>query len=170
MRNWVLSQERILMQRLLLRSLPLLAGIAIGALFFAPQRGHGYDANAMKGAPAQNPLFINMTTGDNWRGWMGLHFAHATLKMGHPVTVFLNLDAVKLAATGDQQDKKGAQARMPREIIAEFIRDGGVVLMCGPCMQELGLKMDDLVPGVKMGRPGLTQGFIFAENAKTLTW
>jgi hypothetical protein len=26
------------------------------------------------------------------------------------------------------------------------------------------------VPGVKMGRPGLTQGFIFAENAKTLTW
>jgi len=31
-------------------------------------------------------------------GWMGLHFAHATLKMGHPVTVFLNLDGVKLAS------------------------------------------------------------------------
>jgi predicted peroxiredoxin len=29
---------------------------------------------------------------------MGLHFAHATLKMGHPVTVFLNLDGVKLAS------------------------------------------------------------------------
>lgn len=158
------------MQRLLLRSLPLLAGIAIGALFFAPPQGHSYDANAMKGTPAQNPLFINMTNGDNWRGWMGLHFAHNTLKMGHPVTVFLNLDAVKLAAVNDPQDKKGTQGRVPREIIAEFIRDGGVVLMCGPCMQELGLKLDDLVPGVKMGRPGLTQGFIFAENAKTLTW
>jgi predicted peroxiredoxin len=154
------------MQRLLL----LLAGIAIGALFFAPPHSHSYDANAMKGTPAQNPLFINMTNGDSWRGWMGMHFAHNTLKMGHPVTVFLNLDAVKLAvATGDQ-DKRASMGRPPRDIIAEFIQDGGVVLMCGPCMQELGLKIEDLVPGVKMGRPGLTQGFIFAENAKTLTW
>ena len=77
---------------------------------------------------------------------------------------------VNSAAANDTQDKKGTQGRLPREIIGEFIRDGGVVLMCGPCMQELGLKLDDLVPGVKMGRPGLTQGFIFAENAKTLTW
>ena len=56
---------------------------------------------------------------------MGLHFAHNTLKMGHPVTVFLNLDAVKLAAVNDTQDKKGVQGRLPREIIAEFISDGG---------------------------------------------
>ena len=86
------------------------------------------------------------------------------------MTVFLNLDAVKLAAASGPQEKKGTQGRLPREIIAEFIRDGGVVLMCGPCMQELGLKLEEMVPGVKMGRPGLTQGFIFAENAKTLTW
>ena len=42
--------------------------------------------------------------------------------------------------------------------------------MCGPCMTEFGLKLDDRVPGVQMGRPGYTQGFIFAENARTLTW
>jgi hypothetical protein len=30
--------------------------------------------------------------------------------------------------------------------------------------------MEDLVPGVQMGRPGYTQSFIFAENARTLTW
>jgi hypothetical protein len=29
---------------------------------------------------------------------------------------------------------------------------------------------EDIVPRVELGRPGLTQGFIFAENAKTLTW
>src|SRR5436189_5195253 len=152
------------------RSLLLLAGILIGSLLVPTPPGHGYDANAMKGTPAQNPLFINMTTGDSWRGWMGLHFAHATLKMGHRVTVFLNLDAVKLAAKDGKQEPRPSTQRMPRDIIAEFIRDGGVVLMCGPCLQEVGLKLDDLVAGVKMGRPGLTQGFIFAENAKTLTW
>ena len=60
--------------------------------------------------------------------------------------------------------------RVPREVLADFIRDGGVVLMCGPCMAEFGLTMDDLVPGVQLGKPGYTQGFIFAENARTLTW
>ena len=101
---------------------------------------------------------------------MGLHFAHATLKQGHPVAVFLNLDAVKLASTIGEQEKKPTMQRVPREILADFIRDGGVVLMCGPCMAEFGLKLADMVPGVQLGKPGYTQGFIFAENARTLTW
>ena len=101
---------------------------------------------------------------------MGLHFAHATLKQGHPVAIFLNLDAVKLAAKSGEQEKKPSMQRVPREVLADFIKDGGIVLMCGPFMSEFGLKLDDLVPGVQMGRPGYTQGFIFAENARTLTW
>lgn len=132
-------------------------------------RAHDADQLAAS-APQKNPLFINMTTGDSWRGWMGLHFAHATLKMGHPVAVFLNLDAVKLASLKGEQEKKPSMQRIPRDIVADFIRDGGTVLMCGPCMAEFGLKMEDLVPGVQMGRPGFTQSFIFAENARTLTW
>jgi predicted peroxiredoxin len=144
-------------------------GLVAGLLVAAAPRGEAQNVPA-KGDAAKSPLFINMTTGDSWRGWMGLHFAHNTMKMGHPVTVFLNLDAVKLAAKSGEQEKKPSMQRVPRDIIADFIRDGGTVLMCGPCMQEFGLKLDDLVPGVQMGRPGLTQGFIFAENARTLTW
>ncbi len=90
--------------------------------------------------------------------------------MGHPVAVFLNLDAVKLAAKSGEQEKRPSMQRVPRDIIADFIRDSGIVLMCGPCLSEFGLTMDDLVPGVQMGKPGYTQGFIFAENARTLTW
>jgi hypothetical protein len=37
-------------------------------------------------------------------------------------------------------------------------------------MSEYGLTIADLVPGVRMGAPGVTQGYIFAENARTLTW
>jgi predicted peroxiredoxin len=142
-----------------------LSGLVIGAVsivLIAP-------AQTQKAAD-KPPLFVNMTTGDAWRGWMGLHFAHATLTMGHPVTVFLNLDAVKLAAKSGEQERKPSMRRLPREILVDFIRDGGVVLMCGPCMQEFGLQLDDLVAGVQMGKPGLTQSFIFAENARTLTW
>ena len=50
------------------------------------------DRHRRAGASLQAALFVNMTTADSWRGWMGLHFAHNTMKMGHPVTIFLNLD------------------------------------------------------------------------------
>ncbi|HEY4142531.1 MAG TPA: DsrE family protein [Pseudolabrys sp.] len=156
------------MRRMMIFALGLMAGLALA---FAVSRGQAHDADQIAAsAPEKNPLFINMTTGDSWRGWMGLHFAHATLKQGHPVAIFLNLDAVKLAAKTGEQEMKPSMQRPPREIIADFIKDGGVVLMCGPCMAEFGLKTEDLVPGVQMGRPGYTQSFIFAENARTLTW
>lgn len=156
------------MRRSALFALGLTAGLAVS---LAVPRGQAHDADQIAAsAPQKNPLFMNMTSGDSWRGWMGLHFAHATLKQGHPVAVFLNLDAVKLAAKSGAQEMKPSMQRAPREILADFIRDGGVVLMCGPCMAEFGLKMEDLVAGVQMGRPGYTQSFIFAENARTLTW
>jgi predicted peroxiredoxin len=156
------------MRRLMIFALGLAAGLTLA---FAAPRGQAHDADQIAAsAPEKNPLFINMTTGDSWRGWMGLHFAHATLKQGHPVAIFLNLDAVKLAAKTGEQEMKPSMQRPPRGIIADFIKDGGVVLMCGPCMAEFGLKTEDLVPGVQMGRPGYTQSFIFAENARTLTW
>ena len=145
-----------------------LAGTLVGAIAMACV-APAFTQTAPQSA-SKTPLFVNMTTGDSWRGWMGLHFAHATLKMGHPVTVFLNLEGVKLAGKSGEQEKKASMQRIPREIIADFIRDGGTVLMCGPCMQEFGLRLEDLVAGVQMGRPGLTQSFIFAENARTLTW
>jgi predicted peroxiredoxin len=156
------------MRRAIVFVLGLLAGLALA---FTVPLGRAHDADTLaNSAPQKNPLFINMTTGESWRGWMGLHFAHATLKMGHPVAVFLNLDAVKLAVMSGEQEKKPSMQRVPRDILADFIRDGGVVLMCGPCLAEFGLKLEDLVPGVQMGKPGYTQSFIFAENARTLSW
>ena len=156
------------MQRSIMFALGLMAGLALA---FAVPSGRAHDSDTLaNNAPQKNPLFLNMTTGDSWRGWMGLHFAHATLKQGHPVAIFLNLDAVKLASKTGEQEKKPSMQRVPRDILADFIRDGGIVLMCGPCMAEFGLTMDDLVSGVQMGKPGYTQSFIFAENARTLTW
>jgi len=147
------------------KTIAFLLGILIGGLSIAP-----IAAARAQGASAKPPLFVNMTSADSWRGWMGLHFAYATLKMGHPVTVFLNLDGVKLAMKTGVQEKKPTMQRIPREILADLIRDGAVVLMCGPCMRELGIDMNDLVPGVQMGKPGLTQDFIFADNARILSW
>src|SRR6187551_3072913 len=159
-------------RRYMHRIVIFIAGLMVGALIVPLTKpGQAHDAESWAAsAPERNPLFINMTSGDSWRGWMGLHFAHATLKMGHPVAIFLNLDAVKLAAKSGEQEKRPSMQRVPRDVLVDFVKDGGVVLMCGPCMTDFGLKLEDLIPGVQMGRPGYTQGFIFAENARTLTW
>lgn len=149
----------------------LAASIVLGLAAAHLPASRWFEGAAQAQSPAAKPaLFVNMTTGDSWRGWMGLHFAHNTMKMGHQVTIFLNLDAVTLASLKGEQEKRPSMQRVPRDIVADFIRDGGKVLICGPCLSEFGLKMEDLVPGVELGKPGYTQGFIFAENAKTLTW
>ena len=54
-----------------------LCGLLTGlVLAFAIPRGQAHDADTLaNSAPQKNPLFLNMTSGDSWRGWMGLHFA-----------------------------------------------------------------------------------------------
>jgi len=76
--------------------------------------------------PQDHPLLIHFTSGDSFRGAMGLEFAETMLKSGHPVAVFL--------------------------------------------LAELGLKLDQIVAGVQLSRPGYLENFVFADNVRTLTW
>src|SRR4029077_3219894 len=104
------------------------------------------------------------------RGAMGLEFAQAMMKIGHPVAVFLNLDAVKLALRTGEEEKKSSMQQIPRVLVADLIRGGAVVLLCQPCLEEFGLRLDDIVPGVQLGRPGYLENFVSAANVRTWTW
>jgi predicted peroxiredoxin len=156
------------MQRIAIFLLGLLVG---GALIAAVPPGQAHDdLTGGVTTPQDHPLLIHMTTGDAWRGGMGLEFAQAMLKSGHPVAVFLNLDAVKLAVRTGEQEKRPAMSQIPRDVIADLIREGAIVLVCQPCLAEFGLKLDSIVPGVQIARPGYLENFVFADNVRTLTW
>jgi hypothetical protein len=60
--------------------------------------------------------------------------------------------------------------QVPREIIADLIRERAIVLICQPCLVEFGIKLDHIVPGVQVSRPGYLENFVFADNVRTLTW
>src|SRR5262249_7554875 len=128
------------------------------------------DLTGALASPENHPLLLHMTAGESWRGATGLEFARAMLKIGHPVAVFLSLEAVRLALRKGEQEKKASMPQVPREIIADLIRDGAIVLICQPCLSEFGFKLDDIVPGVQLGSPGYLENFVFADNVRTLTW
>jgi predicted peroxiredoxin len=149
----------------------LLGAFVGGGLMASVPSGKAHDdLTGALAAPENHPLLVHMTSADTWRGAMGLEFAQAMLKIGHPVAVFLNLDAVKLALRTGEQEKKRSMQQLPRDLVADLVRGGAVVLICQPCLEEFGLRLDDVVPGVQLGRPGYLENFVFADNVRTLTW
>src|SRR5262249_9810647 len=134
--------EVIPMQRIVIFLFGLLLGCGLMALVL-PGKAHD-DLTGALASPENHPLLLHMTTGDSWRGATGLEFARAMMKVGHPVAVFLNLDAVRLALRTGEQEKKASMPQAPREIIADLIRGGAIVLICQPCLSEFSFRLDDI--------------------------
>jgi intracellular sulfur oxidation DsrE/DsrF family protein len=113
---------------------------------------------------AGEPLFINLTSDPQLhRTEMALGFANNVLKRSHPVTVFLNDLAVKTAT-------KAAAGSTTGKLLADVLQAGGTVNVCPICMKHYSVVEADLIAGVKVGNPDITQSALFAQNTRTLSW
>jgi sulfur relay (sulfurtransferase) complex TusBCD TusD component (DsrE family) len=122
-------------------------------------------SGAATAGPESEPLFVNLLSGPtSHRTDMALTFTENVLKRGHPVTVFLNDEGVKVAAKSNSEAAKG------REALGKLVKGGATVIACPYCMEHYGVKESDLIEGVKVGNPELTQGELFKPNTRTLTW
>ncbi len=116
-------------------------------------------------ADAAKPgLFVNLTSVDPHRVEMALNFAEAAAKRGNTVTVFLNIESSRIAV---KDDPKYAPSRANLE---DAMKAGVKVIACPMCMKHVGVKEADLVSGVQMGNPDLTQGALFAPDTRTMSW
>ncbi len=116
-------------------------------------------------ADNDDPLFVNMTTSDPHRAKMAIVFAKSQQGLNHPVTVFLNDKGVLVGAKS-----KAAEFQEHQKALSEIIDAGGVVIACPMCMEHYGVKADDLIKGIQLGKPELTGGQLFKDDTKTLTW
>jgi sulfur relay (sulfurtransferase) complex TusBCD TusD component (DsrE family) len=114
-----------------------------------------------------DPLFVNLTTDDPHRANMGISFGQHQLERGHPLTIFLNDEGVRVAAKSGRHSRKFGEHQ---KLLSDLMAKGAVVLVCPMCLSHYGLKETDLIPGIKMGSPELTGGSLFKENTRALSW
>ena len=115
-------------------------------------------------AGSSDPLFVNLSTDDNHKANMAIAISKEMLKQGHPVTIYMNSQAVQIA------NKTNPRYAMQHQKLAEFINKGGTVLVCPVCEQFLHLNPADLVPGIKLSSAPAVAQALFGEKTKTLSW
>jgi sulfur relay (sulfurtransferase) complex TusBCD TusD component (DsrE family) len=140
--------------------------LLFGAVFTAPA-SHAQDVKP--------GLFVSLTTDDTWAAGKAIMFAHQkALKNGHkPVVIWMNVRAVYLADKKRPSHVHGLmrdQNMSIQDMLAAFMKDGGVVLMCQACSAAAGLTKEDYIDGVQMGNWELVEGYLFDPNVKTLSW
>ena len=119
-------------------------------------------------------LFVNLTSDDTWTAAKAIMFAHEkSLKNGHDTAIWLNVRAVYLADEKRPSHIHGLMAQEGtsiQDMLAGFMADGGVVIMCQACSKAAGLTMGDYIDGVRMGNYELVESWLFDPEVKTLSW
>ncbi|MDX2503476.1 MAG: DsrE family protein [Gammaproteobacteria bacterium] len=126
---------------------------------------------ALPASASGKKLFVNLTSDDTNRAAMAVGFATKVLqKEKIPVTILLNVDAVRLADKNIPQNKY-ANDKTVTEMLAGFMKAGGKVIMCPMCMKNVGgMEKSDLIPGLIMGGPDVTFPAMLAEGTTVISY
>ncbi|MGF1641594.1 MAG: DsrE family protein [Rhodospirillales bacterium] len=131
------------------RLLVLLVGGLMAAVAMALPAGSPARADAR----SDTTLFVNLTTDDPWSATMAFGYADMVRKAGHPVVVFLNVRAVRLADRTRPPETPAPDGKGPRALLEGLIANGVTVYVCPMCSEKAGLAEADWIAGVKRGGP-----------------
>jgi sulfur relay (sulfurtransferase) complex TusBCD TusD component (DsrE family) len=116
-------------------------------------------------AGSSDPLFINLTSDDAHRSSMAIGFGVSQMKLGHPLTIFLNDKGVLI---GSKQN--AVKFSEHQKLLTDIISKGATVLICPTCSKHYAVDQKDFLQGIKLGNPEMTGGALFKDNTKTMTW
>lgn len=133
----------------------LVMGVVIGSLGLAAVL---LATSAPTLAQKKEAVFVNLTSAEPERVTMALNFSTKLLQGGNEVTLFLNVDGVRLGST------KVPTLSSQRGDLAAFMKAGGKVVICPHCMQVRGVAAGDLLAGLMMGGEGAAQQAFMAST------
>ena len=92
-------------------------------------------------------LLINLTSAKDSpdRATVAFVVANAGIAAGQEVTVFLNVEGVRIAIPGYVDDIAVAGFKPLKELLATYIANGGKLWICPPCFNARGLDRAQLV-------------------------
>ncbi|MEC8886360.1 MAG: DsrE family protein [Pseudomonadota bacterium] len=113
----------------------------------------------------KDPLFINLSSSEAHRSKMAIGLGKNNMERGHPLTIFINDQAVLIASK-----KLTSKYADHQQMIQQIHQQGGRVYICKMCMDQYGMKVEDLVEGVEPSNSMKTSEALFLDNTKTLSW
>lgn len=119
--------------------------LTLATVAFAAQQW--FEATTVS-AQTKESVFVNLTSDEPQRVTMALNFASRLLQGGSKVTLFLNVDGVRLGST------KFPNLVEQRTALSTFMKAGGGVVICAHCMQVRNVVAADLMPGLTLGGEG----------------
>jgi predicted peroxiredoxin len=116
-------------------------------------------------------LFVNLSSDEMNRAAMAIGFStKVRTQRKIPVTIFLNVEGVRIADKNIPSHKH-ANGKSLKQMLADFIKAGGKVIVCPMCMKNVaGMDKDDLIDGVQVGGPDVTWPALFAEDTTVLSY
>ncbi len=96
-----------------------------------------------------NKFCVNITCSkDNEdKATVGFVVAGAAAASDKETIVFLSTEGVRLASKGYADDIHEDGFAPLKELMANFVKAGGKILVCSPCFKKRGLSEDNLVDG-----------------------
>ena len=110
--------------------------------------------SAQHGDDQKVVVHLSNYTADLHAAFMALKLANAMLDAGAEVTVFLDLEGVRLADSGAPLNVMWGTAHVPLSKHYEtFVEGGGKVILCPHCAATAGVETADLRDGAMIGIP-----------------
>jgi predicted peroxiredoxin len=97
-------------------------------------------------------LVVNLTSDEMNRATMAIALSTKVLTQKKiPVTIFLSVEAVRIVDMNIPEHRH-ANGKSLKEMLSEFMEEGGRVILCGMCAKNVGgIKNDEVLEGVQHG-------------------
>lgn len=90
---------------------------------------------------------ITHSKNDLDKATVGFVVANASVASGQETLVFLSVEGVRLSVQGFADGLQEEGFAPIRELIGSFVKAGGTIYVCSPCMKKRGLSEQPLVQG-----------------------
>jgi len=119
-------------------------------------------------ADANKNFFVSLTSDDIDRAAMAVGISNKVLSTQKiPVTIFLSAQGVRWADKNIPQNKHANGKTIP-DMLTDFIKSGGQVIICKMCMKNVGgMKQSEVIDGLKFS--GAIEA-LFADNTVVLSY